>query len=215
MEQIKKAKSINWEDFLKIEEQSTDLFEYDGTIIKMEVPRPENQECSSRLNDILKVYFKNSKCVVYYAPFGLMYDYEEKGAEGKQVQPDLVVLCYENNRRESFFNSKFYGVPPIVVEIVSPSNWKYDYNGKKDIYEKIGVAEYIIVNLYTREVWIYNLDAETRMYELPMVYKNDEVAKSNIFSDLQIDLKELFSDIEVDPNDISKFRSKVIKFNTR
>lgn len=215
MENIKRAANINWEDFLKIEAQSTDLLEYDGSIIRMEVPLPEHQECSSRLNDILKDYFKNSKCTVYYAPFGLMYDYAEKGSEGKQVQPDLVVLCYENNRRENFFNSKFYGIPPLVVEIVSPSNWKYDYNGKKDIYERLGVLEYIIVNLYTREIWIYNLDIETKLYELPIVFKNNETAKSSIFSELQIDLKTLFEDIEVDDKDIAKFRSKVIKFNAK
>jgi Uma2 family endonuclease len=215
MEQIKRLKNTNWEDFLKVEEQSTDILEYDGSIIRMEVPHPQHQECSSRMNDILKDYFKNSKCIVYYSPFGLMYDYEEKGSEGKQVQPDLVVICYENNRRENFFNSKFYGVPPIVIEIVSPSNWKYDYNGKKDIYEKIGVAEYIIVNLYTKELWIYNLDADSKLYELPMVYKNNEIAKSNVFSDLHIDLGTLFEDIEVDDEDVAKFRSKVIKFNAR
>lgn len=208
MEQIKRVKYINWEEFLKIEEQSADILEHDGSIIRMEVPLPEHQECSSRMNDILKDYFKNSKCIVYYPPFGIMYDYEEKGAEGKQVQPDLIVVCYENNRRENFFNSKFYGVPPIVVEIVSPGNWKYDYNAKKDIYEKIGVAEYIIVNLYTKEVWIYNLDADAKLYELPMVYKNNEIAKSNVFSDLQIDLGVLFEDIEVDDEDVAKFNAR-------
>jgi Uma2 family endonuclease len=39
-----------------------------------------------------------------------------------------------------------HGAPDLVIEILSPSNAYYDLKTKKDVYERIGVGEYWIVD---------------------------------------------------------------------
>lgn len=60
------------------------------------------------------------------------------------VQPDLV---YVSKARQTILTpTKINGVPDLVVEILSPSNTKYDTEIKRRLYERCGIPEYWIVN---------------------------------------------------------------------
>ena len=60
------------------------------------------------------------------------------------VQPDLIVVL--NDRRIIITPTKIKGVPHLVVEILSDSTAKNDRVLKKELYERVGVPEYWIVN---------------------------------------------------------------------
>ncbi|MHB1645174.1 MAG: Uma2 family endonuclease [bacterium] len=58
-------------------------------------------------------------------------------------QPDIIFISNEN---KDIIKKKGVDVPPdLVIEILSPSNEYYDIKIKKEVYEKSGVLEYIII----------------------------------------------------------------------
>ncbi len=60
------------------------------------------------------------------------------------VQPDLIVVM--NERRLIITPAKIEGVPDLIVEVLSPTTKKLDRVLKKDLYERVGVPEYWIVD---------------------------------------------------------------------
>lgn len=81
---------------------------------------------------------------VIFAPFDVKLD-----ASKNAVQPDIVVILKSNPNQISK-EGKYFGVPDLLVEILSPGNKDHDLITKKDLYEKFGVKEYWIVDPETK-----------------------------------------------------------------
>ena len=126
--------------------------------------------------------------------------------DGNIFKPDLVVMTAKNAGIIDW-NKAIYGVPDMVVEILSRSTMKNDLTIKKDTYEANGVNEYWIVDPFMEVVDVYllrdgkyfldnkyiNFTAE-ELEELP---ENEKAAaKSEItlatFPDLTIKLSDIF-----------------------
>jgi Uma2 family endonuclease len=76
--------------------------------------------------------------VVYNAPVDVQL------TDHDIVQPDLVVVL--TSRMQMITPTKIKGVPDLLVEILSPSTASNDATLKKQLYERVGVAEYWIVD---------------------------------------------------------------------
>ncbi len=76
--------------------------------------------------------------------------------DGSLFQPDFSVVLKEN---EGILNwgGDIYGVPDMVVEVLSRSTKKRDVTVKKDTYEANGVREYWIVDPWAKSVAVYLL----------------------------------------------------------
>ena len=75
---------------------------------------------------------------------------------GTLFKPDLVVVTEENSAIINWFKG-IYGVPDMVVEVLSKSTKKKDLTIKKDIYEAQGVGEYWIIDPYMKAISVYLL----------------------------------------------------------
>ena len=82
----------------------------------------------------------------------------------------------------------------LIVEVLSPTSLKYDWNYKFNLYEAAGVREYWIVDPKTKVVNIFLLQPDGK-YDLGTIYECNQKAPVHIFEGLEIDLKELFEDI--------------------
>ena len=71
------------------------------------------------------------------------------------VQPDLMVVLEQPNIHLT--NTRIVGPPALVVEILSPSTGARDRSLKRDLYARVGVPEYWIVDPEEREVVRYLL----------------------------------------------------------
>ena len=75
---------------------------------------------------------------------------------GRLLKPDLSVVLEKNSAIIDWFRGIF-GVPDMVVEVLSKSTRKNDLTIKKDIYETNGVHEYWIIDPYMKAISVYLL----------------------------------------------------------
>ncbi len=124
----------------------------DQIICMSPFPLPVHQVVLNEINFQLLHYFKlNRNGMVYLAPFDVYLD-----STSNAVQPDLTIVL-KDNPNQVVLNKPYEGVPDIVVEILSPSNKDFDLVRKKNLYEKVGIKEYWIVDPETKQVLVYEL----------------------------------------------------------
>jgi len=58
------------------------------------------------------------------------------------VQPDILVVCKPGQITPSHIE----GAPDVVVEVLTPTTATHDQREKKALYERAGVAEYVMVS---------------------------------------------------------------------
>ncbi|MBQ4404019.1 MAG: Uma2 family endonuclease [Selenomonadaceae bacterium] len=76
--------------------------------------------------------------------------------DGTTLKPDLSVVTEKNSSIIDWFRG-IYGVPDMIVEVLSKSTRKNDLTIKKDIYEAQGVSEYWIIDPYMKVISVYFL----------------------------------------------------------
>ena len=76
--------------------------------------------------------------------------------DGNLFKPDLFIVKSENADIINW-SGAIYGVPDMVVEVLSKSTRKNDLTIKKDIYESNGVKEYWIIDPWAKIVTVYLL----------------------------------------------------------
>lgn len=80
------------------------------------------------------------------------------------IEPDILFIS--NEKLDHIKKNGFHGVPDLIIEILSPSNEKYDSLIKKRLCERFAVKEFWIVNPETREAtgFQWNNGKYTEMY---------------------------------------------------
>ena len=69
------------------------------------------------------------------------------------VQPDLLVI--RTAELSMIHDRRIYGVPALLIEVLSPSNAEKDTEVKRKAYAQAGVPEYWIVRPSTRDLLVY------------------------------------------------------------
>ncbi len=111
----------------------------DGVHYVNPAPNLNHQTLSRRIQFQLYTQIElTNRGVVFDAPVDLQL------TEFDIVQPDLVVVLADN--KDILTHPKIDGVPDLVIEILSPSNPKHDRDLKKQLYQRVGIPEYWIVD---------------------------------------------------------------------
>lgn len=154
-----------------------------GRLIKKNAPAAEHQITSLQICMAFYQHILENKggCQVIPAPFCVVLNEEDAVV----VQPDVSVICDSEKLKDGCC----YGAPEIVVEIVSPGNWKYDYREKLCIYDEYGVREYWIVDLERDRVLVYDFENSIGPQLMPL---NEEV-HSNVLSGFSMNIGELLA----------------------
>jgi len=160
-----------------------------GRLFKMTpAPGTTHQKISSQISRVLLNFFHKKSCLVFIAPFDVRLPLgRKKSKDTTVVQPDLCVICDEKKLDEQ----GCIGPPDLIVEILSPGNTHKEMREKFSVYEEAGVREYWLVNPAEKVVLIYILDEKGVYVGLAPIIE-DDVLKSYIFPELEIDLKEVF-----------------------
>lgn len=179
------AQKYTYEDIEKIDDNNRYEI-YDGELILMSAPATKHQAILRDLSYQFCTFFKDKKCIPYFAPLDVRLD-----AKGKKstnvVQPDLLVVCDHDKIRENGIE----GAPDFVLEILSKSNRYHDLIYKMNLYQRFGVREYWIVDIENGLILACKL-GKGNLFNLPKKYKIKEKIKSSIFKGLEISLEETF-----------------------
>jgi len=119
------------------------------------------------------------ECRLFIAPTDVVFD------DFNVVQPDVFVVC----DKTKITVDNIQGSPDLIIEVISPSTSLKDKRDKKNLYEKFGVQEYILV--YPDNSYVERYLLSNRKYEPVEIYKWNEIIKLNLL-DIEIRLWEIF-----------------------
>ena len=138
---------------------------------------------------------KSSLCRV----FGDSVKYKWQENENKPVIPDVSINCDIKNRR----STNFLGVPRFIMEVLSDATEDYDRKEKKELYKKVEVAEYWLVDWRKKQVEIYVLcPDETSVDEaeykqmVTITEANNEELKLYMIPKAKISFEQLYDGID-------------------
>jgi len=165
-----------------------------GWLHKMSpAPRRVHQKIEGYLFYEFYRFFNNSQCEVYQSPFDVRLK-RNKGQDVEidtVVQPDICIIC----DLEKLDDAGCLGSPDLIVEVLSDSTAKKDYNEKFNLYEENGVKEYWIANPASKTIEIFSLI--NKKYESLGLFNESEGQKEvvgKLFPELKIPLSSIFSE---------------------
>jgi Uma2 family endonuclease len=83
--------------------------------------------------------------------------------------------------------------PELVVEVRSPSTWRYDTTIKFRIYESAGVAEVWLVDTAANTVLVYRRSTPSSpTFDIALELAVGETLTSPLLEDFALDITELF-----------------------
>ncbi len=112
----------------------------------------------------------------------------------RPVQPDILFV--KATRWPKGPVKFFEGAPDLIVEVLSPSTMRLDRYIKFEVYEKIGVPEYWIVDPVAKTVEVYT--RKDREYELFGQFLNGDMVQSKILEGLTFAAASIFAGINPD-----------------
>ena len=182
------VQKITYNDFryMEIPDGDTSIYELiNGNIVRRSSPHSIHQIVHFRLTILVGNYVLSKNLgQVMYAPMDVIFDDENA------PQPDIFFIKKEREKIIEL-NGPVWGAPDLIVEIISEGTAKNDRIHKKALYERCGVAEYWIVDPATKSIEIYTLD--NQRYILLDMFEIEGKMKSVLFSDLDLDVKDVFS----------------------
>jgi Uma2 family endonuclease len=176
---LKKDKKYSYDDYKNWQDDERwEIIEGDAYLMSPS-PKKKHQIISRNITGVLfQQKEKLQSCNFYEAPMDVIFD------DFNVVQPDIFIVCEKDKDSDYVFD-----VPDVIIEIISKSTAYKDTKIKKDLYEKFGVNEYILVfpELEITERYVL----ENKKYGSPERFNWDETLKLKTF-DIEIDLWEIF-----------------------
>ena len=154
----------------------------EGELIEMSpAPNYFHQTISANLHYELMRFVKSTGIgQVTASPIDVIFD------EYNTLQPDIIYIS--NDNKNIIKEKGVFGSPDLIIEIISRSTATKDREQKFSIYEKFKVKEYWIVDPTNKSIDIFSLVND----HLTLLSSSKEKIRSNLFSKLEINLKEIF-----------------------
>jgi Uma2 family endonuclease len=154
-----------------------------GELYMSPAPRPRHQKCAFKFAMRLQEYADQLHAgEVYPSPVGVVLP-----GYADPVQPDVVFIA--RDRLEIVQEDRIVGAPHIVVEVLSPWNWKVDRLKKAKIYASAGVREFWLIDPDLRTMELFTLrDAS---YYLVGKYHVGDCVRSEAVPGFVVEVEEI------------------------
>jgi Uma2 family endonuclease len=141
-----------YEDYARLPDDGWRYEVIKGVLHMTPAPRTKHQKVVGKLYSALARFVEeHSLGDLYFAPIDVILSHRL----ATPVQPDLVFITKE---RLDIIKDKFIeGVPDLIVEVLSSSNWLDDRREKYEVYAEAGVREYWIVDPNLRAIEVFVL----------------------------------------------------------
>ncbi len=128
----------------------------DGELFVTPAPSTAHEQLAVILHATLSQYVSAQRLGYVYTPRAVVQ------TEGSQVEPDLMVRAATSTLPETWAEMP---TPHLVVEILSGTTRRRDHEQKREFYLRIGVAEYWIVDRWSRSIRVVRADVEDAINE--------------------------------------------------
>lgn len=176
-----------YEDYLRLPDDGRRYEVIRGFLYVTPAPIFDHQYTVSQLNRLLGNFVTERRLgVVLVAPF----DIRLPGGIGNPIQPDVVFIRRERQPRPG--DRRFDGTPDLVVEVLSPGNWRFDRQTKVEAYRDARVPELWLVDPLARTVEVFGLRPDRPEYALQARRTEEERVGSAVLSGLDLEVAGLF-----------------------
>ncbi len=168
-------------DYFRLPETNRIVELSEGRLIITPSPTEQHQMVLGNLFVLFKMHIRSKKLgKVLTSPMDVrLY-------EGVIRQPDIVFMSNEHNDRTT---EELWGVPDLVVEILSKGMIKEDREKKFKEYQNARVQEYWIVDPFKKIIAIYTLENGT--FELFGKWGQGEIAKSKLLTGFEVSVDDV------------------------
>lgn len=179
---VEKKKKYTVADYMLLEEGAPFQL-INNDLVMSPAANPVHQAIVARLSQLILNFLELKNIGGYTAgTVDVVFD------EGNVLQPDFLYIAPE--READIVKNRIEGAPDMAIEILSPSNAYYDLRQKKDVYEKYGVREYVIIDPIVQTIELYTLmDGK---YYLHKKAKKPEHLDSLVLAGFTFDLNKIF-----------------------
>jgi Uma2 family endonuclease len=165
-----------------------------GWLHKMSpAPRRIHQEVEGNIYFKFRSHFPYGHCRIYQSPFDVRLKWKKEHSDeiNTVIQPDICVICDPSKLDDA----GCLGAPDLIVEVLSESTAKKDYNEKFNLYEENGVKEYWIADPANKSIEIFSL-IDGKYESLGLFSEKEGVTEvaGSLFPEMKIPLKMIFSE---------------------
>lgn len=121
---------------------------------------------------------------MFLAPVGLIM------AGVSPVQPDAVFIATRN--AAILTDKRIRGVPDLIAEVLSPGNKDYDEDVKLAAYAKAGVAEYVVIDAWKKQLRLYS-EPIGGEYGVLKKFNADDVVTFACLAGIALKVSDLFA----------------------
>jgi Uma2 family endonuclease len=175
---------LTYADYVRFPEDGLRHEIIDGEHYVTPSPATRHQRISRNLLHLIQTYLDGHPAgELLAAPFdALLSDFDI-------VVPDLLYL---SNERARFLTSKnLQGPPDLVIEILSPSTKSRDKRLKRDLYERVGVREYWMVDPERDLVDVYRNNSG--VFEPPVSFGRHDVLTTSLLPEFELPLDRVLA----------------------
>lgn len=182
-----KTSAITYEEFLRKYEREEERLEYiDGYIYNLASPGHLHQLIVRNISVVLFAFFRGKTCQPFFSPYDIHFESSENKA---CVQPDIFVMCDP----EKVINDKYYGVPSLVIEVLSTATRTKDTLTKLNLYWREGVSEYLLVDPSMKVIHFWYFQQKELVVQKEI--HADQTYRSCIFNGLELPMNEIFHNV--------------------
>jgi len=172
---------LTYEEYLELPYTGDSTEFMDGKVVELNPPTGRHTDISFGLLFTLVGYIKAQGLNYVCRESSAQVDVRYRGRKRRGRKPDLFICTQEQWDRVSDVSAVFpKGDPPLlVVEILSPGNWRDDMGEKEADYATAEVREYWRVK--PMEQWVEVLQlGEARMYQVKRFAGGDRIKSEKL-----------------------------------
>ena len=160
---------VTEEMFDELADEDTKAEFIDGVMIVHSPASIEHDDASGFLRGLMSFFAEARRLGKVLGPDSLIHL-----APGRRCAPDVFFISQA--RVPAPLPKEFEGVPELVVEVLSPSNRRYDLRDKRQIYREAGVGEVWFIDAELRQIIVDRRQAGS--------YSEEMVSAGRVFSDV-------------------------------
>lgn len=178
---------LTYDDFMLFPDDGQRHELIDGEHYVTPSPIVWHQELSMRLTRaFLRYQDAHPGGRLFYAPLDCIF------TQFDVVEPDLLFIT--EDQLHILGDKWVEGAPALVVEILSPGTKRVDERIKRDLYDRVGVREYWIVDGLSRALMVFRRDADGTFPQIAHLDpEKDDTLTTPLLPDFTLSMAELFA----------------------